>query len=151
MVKTIGELSAEIANMEGTAPENQLKIHLSLCSDTLTGLEPRERLNIVQRFLGLFGKHIVELDLVVHGDEYYLLQNQYRLPYLKTLSVKCLTGYQMFNFASKVSSRILQQLLIIYGRSLKTLEVTGTWSFEVNQEGYYRVEALETLKLNYSW
>lgn len=145
---TLGELSTEISNIERNGSDNKIQIDLNL--NELNQLDSRTRMNIIQRFLNLFGRYIVTLGLKFHGEEYYLLQNQFRLPNLKTLFVSP-SGYGMFAIATESSCQILQQLLIVYGRTLKTLEVTGVWNFHYDQDGYYPVEALETLNLTKSF
>jgi hypothetical protein len=149
LVITLGELSTEISNIESNVSDNKLQIGLNL--NELNHLDSRTRMNIIQRFLKLFGRYIVTLGLKFHGEEYYLLQNQFRLPNLKTLFVSP-SGYGMFPIATESSCQILQQLLIIYGQTLKTLEVNGVWNyFHVYRDVYYPVEALETLNLTKSY
>ena len=146
---TLGKLSTEISNIESNVSDNKLQIGLNL--NELNHLDSRTRMNIIQRFLKLFGRYIVTLGLKFHGEEYYLLQNQFRLPNLKTLFVSP-SGYGMFPIATESSCQILQQLLIIYGQTLKTLEVKGVWNyFHIYRDVYYPVEALETLNLTKSY
>lgn len=112
-------------------------------------LEPHERTTIIQRFLSQFSENIIGLSLVLHGEESYLLQDEYRLPNLRSLFVNPppMQYNSIINLASKNSSVIFEDLLIVYGATLQILEVYGTWQIDISGAKYYPVYALKTLNL----
>ena len=87
--------------------------------------------------------------MIIHDEDVYLLEEQYRLPHLRSLIVNSHQNhrYPGISVDSKGSTKILEDLMIVYGGTLKTLDVTGIWNINMTGTKFYPVQALETLKL----
>ena len=89
---------------------------------------------------------------MICNDDVYLLQQQYHFPKLRYLRVNSdlapRPGKPRINDDFDYSTRIFEDLLIIYGNCLKVLEVNGVWNLEISDTKPIPVPALETLYLN---
>ena len=106
--------------------------------------------NIIKKLLGKFGRYVTRLDLTIHGDETYLLQDEYRLPNLVTFCVKSSpqkNDQGKFRYPSQKKCRIFEDILVAYGRTLKTLGVEGLWSINISGTKLYPLNSLETLNM----
>ena len=143
-------LSVGIAKLESVQTNPKISLCVNFSSKSLTKLGSVERSNIIKKLLGKFGRYVTRLVLPIHGDETYLLQDEYRLPNLVALCVQSSPQKNdrgKFRYPSQKKCRIFEDLLVAYGRTLLTLGVEGLWSINISGT---KLNSLETVNLSVS-
>ena len=143
-------LTAGITKLVSVQTNPKIDLELNLGSHSLMSLGSSERASINMNLFKEFGRYVTRLDLMIFGDETYLLEPQYHLPNLKTfyvLSSPSIQDYGKFSIPSPEKCLIFEDLLVCYGRGLKTLEVLGVWQINISGSKFYPLDSLETVNL----
>jgi len=148
--KTLELLTAGITKLVSVQTNPKIDLEFNLRSYSLMSLGSSERASINMNLFKEFGRYVTRLDLMIFGDETYLLEPQYHLPNLKTfyvLSSPSIQDYGKFSIPSPEKCLIFEDLLVRYGRGLKTLEVLGVWQINISGSKFYPLDSLETVNL----
>ena len=130
-------LEAGIAKLEGHQKNPKISIGLHIERFRHDDFSP-----IIKRILTICGKYVTKLSYTLTGEERFLLQDQFYLPNLNTLMVKhipCGHDSNVFRF-------LLEDLLVAYGGTLKTLKIEGDCYIDPNSKTY-PIQGLKSLSL----